>query len=209
MRLRNVKNKEELLKNSKYIIEDPTKYKGTWQELFNNTNEIHLEIGTGKCKFIYENAKRYPHINFIGIERSQSILALGTKQIEEDLPNLKLISYDASNINEIFDKEISVIYLNFSDPWPKKRHAKRRLTHEEFLKKYDLIFKNNKTIIQKTDNRKLFEFSIISLSNYNYQIKDIKLDLQKEENSDNIMTEYEIKFSKLGQNIYMLKAEKK
>ena len=208
MRLRNVKNKEEILNKSNYIIDNPTSYKGKWQEVFKNNNPIYLEIGTGKCKFIKENALKYKDINFIGLERSLSVLALGVKNIEEDIPNLKLISYDASNIEDIFSKEIDLIYLNFSDPWPKKRHAKRRLTHEVFLEKYDKIFKNKKTIVQKTDNMGLFEFSLCSLSNYGYIIKDVKLDLQKEENSDNIMTEYEIKFSSLGSKIYLVHAEK-
>ena len=208
MRLRNVKNKEEILKKSKYIIENPQNYKGKWYKVFSNNNPIHLEVGTGKCKFIKEMALKYPDINFIGLERAQSVLALGVKKIEEDIPNLRLISYDAGEIEEIFDNEISVIYLNFSDPWPKDRHAKRRLTHEVFLKKYDKVFKDKKIIIQKTDNMHLFEFSIISLSNYGYVIKEINLDLQNSENNDNIMTEYEIKFAGLGQNIYMLKAEK-
>ena len=209
MRLRNVKNKEQILNNSNYVIKNPTEQKGKWQKIFNNSNEIHLEIGTGKCKFIKEMALKYPNINFIGVEKSQSVLALGTKTIEKDIPNLKLISYDASAIDDIFDNEISTLYLNFSDPWPKKRCAKRRLTHENFLKKYDKIFKENKIIVQKTDNQGLFESSIVSLSNYGYIIKEIKLDLQNEENSDNIMTEYEIKFREKGNNIYKLIAEKK
>ena len=208
MRLRNVKNKEEILKNSKYIIDSPKKYKGKWLDVFSNNNPIHLEIGTGKCKFIKEMALKYPNINFIGLEKSLSVLALGTKKIEDDIPNLRLISYDALEIDELFDKEIATIYLNFSDPWPKDRHAKRRLTHENFLKKYDKIFKDKKVIIQKTDNRNLFEFSLISLSNYGYLIKEINLDLQNSEINDNIMTEYEIKFTELGQNIYRVKAEK-
>lgn len=209
MRLRNVKNKEQILNNSNYVINNPKEYKGKWHTLFNNKNAIHLEIGTGKCKFIKDMALKYPNINFIGVEKSQSVLALGTKTIEEHIPNLRLISYDALKLDEIFEKEIDTIYLNFSDPWPKKRCAKRRLTHENFLKVYDKIFKDKKIIIQKTDNMHLFEFSIISLSNYGYTLKDIKLDLQNDENSDNIMTEYEIKFREKGNNIYKLIAEKK
>ena len=209
MRLRNVKNKEQILNNSNYVINNPKEYKGKWYTLFNNKNAIHLEIGTGKCKFIKDMALKYPNINFIGVEKSQSVLALGTKTIEKHIPNLRLISYDALKLDEIFEKEIDTIYLNFSDPWPKKRCAKRRLTHENFLKVYDKIFKDKKIIIQKTDNMHLFEFSIISLSNYGYTLKDIKLDLQNDENSDNIMTEYEIKFREKGNNIYKLIAEKK
>ena len=183
--------------------------KNKWQKEFNNNNPIYLEIGTGKCKFIIENAYKYPNINFIGIERSDSVLALGVKQIKDDIPNLRLINYDANKIEELFNHEIDLIYLNFSDPWPKKRHAKRRLTSIEFLKKYDNVFKNDKIIVQKTDNRLLFESSIISLTNYEYKIEEISLDLHNSDISDNIKTEYEDKFSNKGCKIYMLRAIKK
>ena len=208
MRQRNVKNKKDILNNCKNILEK-TDLKGKWHIEFGNSNPIHLEIGTGKCKFIIEKARRYKDINFIGIERSDSVLALGIKDLEENLPNLRLINYDASKIEDLFDKEISTMYLNFSDPWPKKRHAKRRLTSKEFLTKYENIFKEEKIIVQKTDNQGLFESSITSLTNNGYIIEDISLDLHKLKNNDNINTEYEDKFVKKGCKIYMLKALKK
>lgn len=209
MRIRNIKNKDEILKNSNYVIDDPYKYKGNWYKLFNNNNKIYLEIGTGKCKFIIENAKRYKDINFIGIERNASVLALGVKNIDFDLPNLKLINVDALNVDQIFDKEIDKIYLNFSDPWPKKRNIKRRLTSFNYIKLYEKIFRNDFIIRQKTDNRNLFEYSLISFSNNGYILKDISLDLHNDEKSDNINTEYEDKFSSKGQVIYMLEVFKR
>lgn len=207
MRLRNVKNKDVILDNSRYIVKDPVNYKGKWNSLF-NSNPIHVEIGSGKCGFLKGMALKYPDINFIGVEKSDSVLALGVKNISEDIPNLKFIVYDASKIDEVFSKEVDVLYLNFSDPWPKSRHEKRRLTYEEFLKKYDLIFKDKKRIVLKTDNMGFFEYSLCSLSKYGYRFNRVNLDLQNEENSDNIMTEYEIKFVKKGVNIYLLDAEK-
>ena len=208
MRLRNVKNKKEILDSKEIVIKSPEEYKGRFNNLFNNDNEIHLEIGTGKCKFIKELASRNPNINYIGIEKSDSILALAVK--EKEFPeNLKLMCYDADKIDELFDHEISKLYLNFSDPWPKKRHSKRRLTSDVFLKKYDLIFKNDKTIEFKTDNMGLFEYSLIQLVSHGYLINDISLDLHNSENNDNILTEYEEKFSKKGFRIYKVLVYKK
>lgn len=209
MRIRNIKNKEEILNNCLYVENNPYINKGNWSKVFNNNNPIFLEIGTGKCKFIIENAKKYKDINFIGIERNASVLALGIKNIDEDLPNLRLINVDALKLNEVFDKEISTIYLNFSDPWPKKRNIKRRLTSENHLKIYEKIFKNDYIIKQKTDNRNLFEYSLISFSNNGYILKDISLDLHNDKKSDNINTEYEEKFSKKGYPIYMLEVYKR
>lgn len=202
MRLRKLKNEKELIRKSKYIIDNPKDYCGKWKNVFSNDNPIYVEIGMGKGKFILENAKRYPDINFIGIEKFDSAIARAIKKIEDyNLPNLKLIRMDAEEITQVFDKEISCIYLNFSDPWPKDRHEKRRLTHENFLKLFDSIFKDDKLIIQKTDNRKLFEYSLSSLSNYGYKIDKISCDLHKDE-SDIITTEYEEKFMEIGP-IYM------
>lgn len=208
MRIRNVKNKKEILKNSSCVIDNPLDYKGRWSECFGNDNPIHLEIGPGKCNFIIENALRYPDINFIGVERIDSVLAIGVRSLEEFIPNLRLINYDANKIDDIFSNEIDVLYLNFSDPWPKSRHAKRRLTSVEFLRKYDLIFKSVKTIIQKTDNESLFAFSIVSLSNYGYVIEELSLDLHNCLKNDNIETEYEKKFASKECKIFMLKATK-
>ena len=163
----------------------------------------------GKGKFILENAMKYPNINFIGIEKFDSIMALAIKKIDDyKLDNLKLIRMDAHDIDNAFDKEIDKIYLNFSDPWPKARHEKRRLTSSVFLDKYDNIFKNNRIIEMKTDNEILFEYSLISFNNHGYKIKEINLNLHKDIVIDNIMTEYEEKFSKLNNVIYYVKVEK-
>ncbi len=209
MRIRNVKHKKEILESCANVIDSPENYKGKWQQLFENNNPIYIEIGSGKCHFIIENAKRYPNINFIGIERIDSVLALGIRDIDSLPNNLALMNYDAEKIEQIFQKEVDKIYLNFSDPWPKDRHAKRRLTSPIFLNKYENIFKNSKSIELKTDNRQLFEYSIIQFVNQKYLIDDISLDLHKCVNNDNIMTEYEQKFSKKGYNIFMIKVSKK
>lgn len=208
VRLRNVKNKNELLSKSRYVVFNKEDYCGKWNTFFNNNNPIYIEIGMGKGNFIVENALRYPDINFIGIEKSDSILALATKKIPEGLNNLALIRMDASEITSVFKKEISCIYLNFSDPWPKKRHANRRLTSPIFLDLYDSVFIGDKKIIQKTDNRNLFEYSVISLSNYGYIIEDITLDYHNSDYENIIMTEYEQKFSMKGMPIYRLVALK-
>lgn len=198
MRLRKLKNEKDILDNSKYIISNPKDYKGNWKKLFNNTNPIHIEIGSGKGNFILNNAINNPNINYIGIERYDSPLSRAIKKIEKtNLSNLKMVRIDAEELNDVFDKEIDIIYLNFSDPWPKDRHEKRRLTHEHFLKIYDNIFINDKIIIQKTDNIKLFEYSVCSLVNYGYKLEELNLDLHKEK-EEIITTEYEEKFMKLG-----------
>ena len=205
MRQRNVKNKREIIENSEYFVKEPNKYKEKWNEIFSNNNPIYIEIGMGKGKFIIENAIKYPNINFIGIEKQDSILALALKKIPKGISNLKIINLDAMNIENIFFKEIDKIYLNFSDPWPKKRHAKRRLTSPLFLEKYDSIFKNNKIIEIKTDNKDLFCYSIKTLNNHDYYIEYITFDLEKMNDLDNIKTEYEEKFTKLNNPIYKIK----
>ena len=183
--------------------------KGKWNKVFNNNNPIYIEIGCGKGDFIIENAKRYPNINFIGIEMYDTVLMYAINKLkDEKLNNLKFIRMDARLIEDVFDKEIDLIFLNFSDPWPKNRCAKRRLTHERFLKRYDNIFKNNKTIFFKTDNTSLFEFSIESLSVYGYTLKNVSLDLHNSNYGENIMTEYERKFSEKGNKINRLEAYK-
>lgn len=209
MRLRNVKNKLEIINNSKYIILNPKDYYGKWNNVFGNSNKINIEIGTGKGNFIINKAKNNPDINFIGIEKFDSVIARALEKIPDDLNNLKMIRINALELDEVFDKEIDTIYLNFSDPWPKKRWYKRRLTSDIFLKKYDTLFKDECKIIQKTDNMSLFEYSICSLSNYGYIIKNISLDLHNGEIEDNIMTEYEEKFSSKGKPIYYLEVVKK
>lgn len=204
MRLRNVKNKEEILNNCNCLCNDYKKF-----ENFTDDKPIHIEIGMGKGNFIIEMAHKYPNINFIGIEKYDSVIVRAVQKLgDEYLPNLKLIKMDASKLNEVFDHNIDTIYLNFSDPWPKERHLKRRLSHEEFLKKYDYVFKDSKHIIMKTDNRKLFEFSIKSFVDYGYSICNISLDLHKDDYPDNVQTEYEIKFSNNGFPIYMIEVFK-
>ena len=209
MRQRNVKNKKDIIANSNYIILNPMEYKGRWKDVFNNDNPIYIEIGMGKGDFIIGNAIKYPNINFIGIEKFDSIMALAIKKIEQyELDNLKLIRMDASNILDVFNEEITKIYLNFSDPWPKPRHAKRRLTSTNFLDLYENIFINEKIIEMKTDNRGLFEYSLLSFNECDYKIKEISLDLHHSDYPNNIMTEYEKKFSAKNNIIYYVKVVK-
>ena len=209
MRLRNVKNKQEIMDSSNYLIIDAKEYYGKWNKLFGNNNPIHVEIGAGKGNFIINKALQNPDINFIGIEKFDSVIARCLQKIPEDIPNLRIVRMNALEINEVFDKEIDVIYLNFSDPWPKKRWHKRRLTSHVFLEKYDSVFKKDKVIIQKTDNKDLFEYSVVSVSTYGYTITDFSLDLHNSEIEGNIMTEYEERFSKKGNPIYYMVCTKK
>lgn len=163
----------------------------------------------GKGNFIIENALKYPQINFIGIEKYDSVIVKAIEKSNNlDINNLKLIRMDANKINQVFDKEIDLLYLNFSDPWPKDRHAKRRLTSPIFLELYDNIFKNTKHIIMKTDNDNLFEYSIETLQNNGYKINYLTRDLHNDNNDNNIMTEYESKFIKKGIKINKLDATK-
>ena len=151
MRLRNVKNKEKILNGSKYLIKNPEEYIGKWDQLFEKKQPIYIEIGMGKGKFLIENAIKYPDINFIGIEKYDSVVAKSLPKIPECLTNIVVIRIDALNIDKVFDKEIERIYLNFSDPWPKVRHSMRRLSSRVFLEKYDKIFKGEKNIYLRTD----------------------------------------------------------
>ena len=208
MRLKNVKGAKETIELSNYVIKNPDEYKGKYRQLFKNNNDIHLEIGMGKGDFIIEMAQKYPNINFIGIEMFDSVLVRAVQKLKGlEIPNLKLIRFDATNIEKIFDKEITTIYLNFSDPWPKKKHEHRRLTSTRFLERYDRIFSYKSQIIQKTDNRKLFEFSLKSYVEYGYFIAEISLNLH-EDSYENVETEYEKKFTKLGLPIYMVEVKK-
>ena len=198
MRLKNVKGANDIIIKGKYYVDNPYQYKGNWNKLFDNNNPIYIEIGMGKGNFIIENAKRYKDINFIGIEKYDSVIVRAIQKSNDlELDNLKIIRIDANKLNEVFDKEIDTIYLNFSDPWPKDRHAKRRLTSPIFLDIYDNIFKDKKSIIMKTDNIDLFNYSIDSLTSHGYDIiyKTNNLDCL---NEDNIMTEYESKFYNKG-----------
>lgn len=204
MRLKHIKGSEDVVNKSEVVIHNPYDYKGNWKSLFGNNNKIFLEIGMGKGNFIIEHAKNNPNINYIGFEKYPSVLLGALKIIEEEnINNLKIICADAINIDKIFYKEISKLFLNFSDPWPKKRHAKRRLTSPEFLKRYDSIFKKFKIIEQKTDNDDLFNYSLESFKEHKYFV------LSKSRNYfDTIRTEYENKFISKGKNINRVKVFK-
>ena len=209
MRLRNVKNKEEILNASSYLIKCPMEYKGKWKELFGNDNPIYIEIGMGKGKFIIENALTYPNINFIGIEKFDSVLARSLPKIPDGIKNLYIIRMDAKEIENVFDKEISRIYLNFSDPWPKVRHHLRRLSSRVFLEKYDSIFIDDASIYMRTDNQGLYIYSLMSFSQAGYVLSDITFDLHSLDIDRLITTEYEDKFSSKGMPIYAVVASKK
>ncbi len=207
MRLRNVKNKEQILNRCPLLISDPANYKGKWKEVFGNDHSIYIEIGMGKGNFILENALQNKDINYIGIEKFDSVLAKAIPKLPE-VPNLRILRLDALHIEDIFDHEIDLIYLNFSDPWPKKRHAFRRLTSNEFLDRYETLFKEKPQIEMKTDNEDLFTFSIETLSQHNYVLSEVYLDYhQKEENI--IMSEYETRFVTEGKKVLHLFAKKR
>lgn len=210
MRLRKVKNAlERLRRYPSYFIESPADLKGKWKNVFQNSNPIHIEIGCGKGQFISKLAALYPNINYIAIEKYDSVLLRAAERLEEiNLPNLRLVLWDASHIEELFeDNEISQIYINFSDPWPKSAHKKRRLTYTTFLASYEKILIPDGKICQKTDNRHLFAFSIESFNENNWILSNITLDLHKDD-VFNIETEFEEKWSKVGP-IYRLEAKKR
>ena len=210
MRLRKVKNARERMDDNYYFINEPKDNKGSWNKVFNNDNPIHIEIGCGKGQFITTLSKLNPDINYIAIEKYDSVLLRVYEKIkDEKIDNLKLCIIDASEICEYFgEKELDRIYINFSDPWPKKHHAKRRLTSPLFLESYKKILNKDGEIHFKTDNRGLFEYSLETLNECNYSIHNISLDLHKdlEKYPFNITTEFEDKWSKLGP-IYRLEAK--
>lgn len=193
------------------VIPEPEKLKGKWQQEFGNSQPLHIEAGTGKGRFIIGMAKANPEINYIGIELFDSVIVTALESVlesPEGVPNLRLLRVDAKNLADYFEKaEVDRLYLNFSDPWPKTRHAKRRLTHASFLKIYQSILPENGEIHFKTDNRGLFEYSLTSISDYGMLLKEVSLDLHANEPEWNIMTEYEEKFSKKGQPIYRMEAQ--
>ena len=209
MRLKNIKGASEKILLGKYFINNPTEYKGRWHKLFNNNNPIYIEIGMGKGTFIMECARRNPNINYIGIEKYSSVLlrALEKREQEPDLKNLYFIRMEAEYIENVFEKdEVDSIYLNFSDPWPKDRNAKRRLTSDRFLKRYTGVLKKDGVITFKTDNIDLFDFSVETAKECGWEILAETRDLHHSEyNEGNIMTEYEKKFSGLGHKINMMK----
>lgn len=212
MRLRNIKGSREAVAADHYVVHNPEEYKGGWHKLFGNSAPIHVEIGMGKGRFITEQAIRNPQINYIGIEKYSSVLLRALERRREfKLNNLVFIRFDAEYITEIFGRdEILRIYLNFSDPWPKDRHAKRRLTSRQFLNKYSQILKVDGEVIFKTDNRTLFEFSEQEAEEAGWLLRDVTYDLHKSiYAADNIMTEYELKFASEGKSIYKLTAYQK
>ena len=212
MRLRNVRGSREAIAESEFTINVPEEYKGKWRELFGNNNPIYIEIGMGKGKFITELAIRNPNINYIGIEKYSSVLIRAIEKRQElDINNLVFIRMDAEEIENIFGEgEVSRIYLNFSDPWPKDRHAKRRLTSRQFFLRYDKVLISDGQVEFKTDNRPLFDFSMEEIPEAGWDITESTYDLH---NSDmcagNVMTEYEEKFSTMGNPIHKLIAKRK
>lgn len=192
------------------IIPNPEDYKGKWTEIFGNNNPVHIEVGTGKGQFVIGMAKQNPDINYIGIELFDSVIVCALeKVVEAEKPsNLRLLKVNGEKIQDYFEKgDVSRVYLNFSDPWPKVRHAKRRLTHEGFLKLYESVLIDNGEIHFKTDNRGLFEYSLVSMNLYGMRLNYVSLDLHVEMPEDNVMTEYEQKFSAKGQPIYRLESQ--
>lgn len=210
MRLRNVKGAEEFIANSEYVIQNPEEYRKKWHAFFGNGHPVHIEIGMGKGKFIHALAQQNPQYNYLGIEMYSSVLCRAVEKRQEiELDNLYFIRMDAKDICEIFDEnEIERIYLNFSDPWPKERHAKRRLTSPRFLALYDNVLVKSGSICFKTDNRNLFDYSVETIQNTPpWKLKDVTYDLHNSPFAEkNVMTEYEEKFSSKGMPIHRLVA---
>ncbi len=210
MRLRNKPWADEKLSEfSHFVIANPEEQKGKWRDIFGNDNPLYIEVGSGKGRFITEMAKAHPNVNFIGIEVYKSVIVAALDRvIEADIPNLKLLNVDAADLCNYFAKgEVDRLYLNFSDPWPKTRHAKRRLTYKTFLSIYEDVLPQNGEIHFKTDNQGLFESSLKSISEYGMLLSYVSLDLHNSDFEGNIMTEYEEKFSKRGSRIYRMEAQ--
>lgn len=205
MRLRNIKGSREYIAESPFVVQDAKAQKGRWQEIFGNQNPLHIEVGMGKGRFLMELAWGTPRINYIGIEKFSSVLFRAIQKQEElELENLRLIRMEAEEICDVFaEEEVAKIYLNFSDPWPKDRHHKRRLTSREFLARYGQILQENGSIEFKTDNRPLFDFSLIEAKEAGWKLEAVTYDLHQDEqmNQGNIMTEYEERFSEQGNPI--------
>lgn len=210
MRVRNRKGATGLLEaNPQYVVLNPEDAKGKWHEIFGNNHPIHIEVGSGKGAFITGMAKAHPEINYIGIDIQKSVLSYALdKVLEADVSNIKLLWVDGDSLTNYFeDDEIDQLYLNFSDPWPKKRHEKRRLTYKSFLDTFKQILPEHGEIHFKTDNRGLFEYSLVSFSQYGMTLKGVWLDLHASDFEGNVMTEYEKKFSSKGQVIYRVEAQ--
>ncbi len=206
MRLRNISGSREVIADSGFVVHEEDWRPGSWHEIFGNDNPIQAEIGMGKGKFLYTMAKLHPMINYVGIEKYSSVLLRAVQKLEEEpLPNLKLLRMEAEEITRVFGaREVDRIYLNFSDPWPKDRHAKRRLPSREFLARYDVILKKDGRLEFKTDNRELFEFALGEMEAAGWKADYVTFDLHGDEKlmEGNVMTEYEEKFSALGNPIY-------
>ena len=205
MRLRNITGSREMIAENEFVIHQPEQNKGKWNTVFKNTNPIHIEIGMGKGKFLHTLAQNNPGVNYLGIEKYSSVLLRAIQKMEEaPLLNLRFIRMDAESITEVFGKEeVERSYLNFSDPWPKDRHAKRRLPSAEFLNRYDNILKKDGRLEFKTDNRELFDFAVEQLPVAGWKAEAVTYDLHKDSTlmEGNIMTEYEEKFSSMGNPI--------
>lgn len=209
MRLRNITGSREIIGENRFVVQNPEEQQGKWKQLFENPGEIHIEIGMGKGKFLHSLAKANPHINYIGIEKYSSVLIRAIeKRQQEELDNLLLIRMDAEEIENVFDKgEVDRIYLNFSDPWPKDRHAKRRLTSRQFFARYNQILAKDGRVIFKTDNRSLFDFSLEEVKEAGWTLENYTFDLHHSEYlPGNVMTEYEAKFVSEGKPINRLVA---
>lgn len=208
MRLRNIPGSRQVIAENPWCIQEPEKQKGCWHTIFGNKNPIHIEVGMGKGQFLMTLSRENPNINYVGIEKYSSVLLRALQKMEENpLDNLKFIRMDAETIADVFAKdEVDRIYLNFSDPWPKDRHAKRRLTSKEFFARYDQILKEDGQVEFKTDNTMLFDFSLEQVELAGWQIKACTRDLHRNEemNRGNIMTEYEERFSSQGNAICKL-----
>ena len=208
MRYNTVKNANGVISNSNYVVKNPENYKGKWRSLFNNDKPIMLELGMGRGSFIIQMALAHPNINYIGLELDNNQIAYAVNNIGgRKIPNLKMIHADAKDIVDIFAKEINTIYLTFSEPWPKKQDERKRFTHESYLRIYDRLFKKDKHIILKTDNKILFASSLESLSKYWYSFNRVSLDLHNDERKiENIMTDFEKQYFKEHRQIYYLDA---
>jgi tRNA (guanine-N7-)-methyltransferase len=206
MRLRNIAGSRERIAESPFAIDNPEEHKGKWKEVFGNDNPVRIEVGTGKGRFIMDLAAANPDINYVGIEKYSSVLLRAIqKQTELELKNVRFIRMEAEILTEVFEKgEVDRIYLNFSDPWPKERHAQRRLTSSTFLSRYDQILKEDGQLEFKTDNKDLFDFSLMELNTEGWHAEAVTFDLHNDEvmNEGNIMTEYEERFSAKGNPIF-------
>lgn len=215
MRLRNIPGADEVIAESPYVIHEPEKRRGVWSEVFGNHRPIHIEVGMGKGRFITDMARLHPEINYVGVERYTSVLLRAVQKreaLEEELPNLVYLCMDAAALPEVFGRdEVAKIYLNFSDPWPKERHARRRLPSVEFLARYDQILSPEGDVEFKTDNQGLFDFALEQRETAGWELDACTRNLHRDPvlNQGNVMTEYEEKFSALGNPIYKMVISRK